>query len=148
MSKQISEGRRTTYYIGMGLMIVGGLMFASMFITAAMHIGDFSNMQDNAKSDMVRGFVGFFLLVLGGIIQGIGARGLAGSGVVLDPEKAREDLEPFTRMAGGMVKDALDEAQIKIGSTEPQKVVMLKCPSCRALNEEDAKFCKECGTKL
>lgn len=32
----------------------------------------------------------------------------AGSGVILDPEKAKEELEPFSRMAGGMVKDALD----------------------------------------
>ena len=46
------------------------------------------------------------------------------------------------------MKDALDEADIKIGSAEPQKVVMLKCTSCGALNQEDAKYCKECGKKL
>ena len=42
-------------------------------------------------------------------------RGLAGSGVVLDPEKAREDVEPWSRMAGGVVKDALDESGIQVG---------------------------------
>ena len=46
--------------------------------------------------------------------MGIAARGLAGSGVVLDPEKARTDVEPWTRMAGGMVGDALDEAGIDL----------------------------------
>ena len=148
MSKRISEERQTAYYVGMGLMIVGGLMFASTFVTFAMHFGDFSNFEGNAKSDMMRAFGGMALLVLGGIVRGIGARGLAGSGVVLNPDQARQDLEPFSRMAGGMVKDALDEAEIKIGSAEPQKVVMLKCTSCGVLNQEDAKYCKECGKKL
>jgi hypothetical protein len=148
MSQRISEERQVTYYIGTGLMIVGGLMFASTFLTFAMHFGDFSNFEGNAKSDMFRAFGGMALLIIGGIIRGIGARGLAGSGVVLDPEQARQDLEPFSRMAGGMVKDALDEAEIRVGSTEAEKVIMLKCSSCGTLNPEDAKFCKECGRKL
>jgi len=41
--------------------------------------------------------------------------GAAGSGIVLDPERAREDVEPWARMAGGVVKDALDEAGIASG---------------------------------
>jgi len=64
---------------------------------------------------------------------------------VLDPEKAREDLEPYSRMAGGMVKDAMDEAAVKLGGGEPEKVVMIKCRACGKLNDEDAKFCKECA---
>jgi hypothetical protein len=30
----------------------------------------------------------------------------------------------------------------------PEKLVMVKCPSCGKLNDQDAKFCKECGKKL
>jgi hypothetical protein len=87
------------------------------------------------------------LLLVGGILRGIGARGLAGSGVVLDPHKAREELEPYSRMTGGMVKDALDEAGVDLGG-KPERVVMLKCPACGKLNAEDAKFCQECGRKM
>ena len=87
------------------------------------------------------------LLIVGGIVRGIGARGLAGSGVILDPEKAREELEPYSRMAGGMAKDLLEEANINIGG-EPTKVIMVKCRSCAELNQESAKFCQECGVKL
>ena len=61
------------------------------------------------------------LMVIGGVIHRIGARGIAGSGIVLDPEKAREELELSSRMAGGMIKDAL---------------------------EEDSRFCQECGEQL
>ena len=92
-------------------------------------------------------FIGFGLIAGGGAIRGLAAKGVAGSGLVLDPEKAREDLEPWSRMGGGMVKDVLDEADIKVGSggSEPEKVIMIKCRDCGKLNEEDSKFCQECG---
>jgi hypothetical protein len=41
--------------------------------------------------------------------------GLAGSGLKLDPQGARRDVEPWARMTGGVVKDAMDEAGIKLG---------------------------------
>jgi hypothetical protein len=128
-------------------MAIGGLSFASNFITFAMHFGDFTNLAADSKSEMLRGFGGIGLLFVGGIIRGIGARGLAGSGTVLNPEKAREDLGPNSRMAGGTVKEALDEAQIDLGAKK-EKVVTIKCQSCGKLNEEDSKFCQECGKKL
>ena len=147
MTRQISEERKTAYYLGMGLMILGGILVASTFVTFAMHFGDFSNFESNARSEMFRAFGGMALLMIGGIIRGVGARGLAGSGVVLDPEQARQELEPYSRMAGGMVKDALDQANVNLGG-KPEKVIMIKCPGCGTLNEEDAKFCKECGKKM
>lgn len=147
MTRPISKKRKATYYIGMGLMILGGVLFASTFVTFAVHFGDFSNFESNAKSGMFRAFGGMALLVVGAIICRIGARGLAGSGLVLDPEKARQELEPYSRMAGGMVKDALEEANVNLGG-KPERVIMIKCPSCGKLNEEDSKFCQECGKKI
>ena len=147
MTRQISEERKTAYYLGTGLMILGGILFASTFVTFAMHFGDFSNFESSAKSGMFTAVGGMALVIVGGIVRGIGARGLAGSGVVLDPEKARKELEPYSRMAGGMVKDALDEANVNLGG-KPEKIVMVKCPACGKLNEEDSKFCQECGKKI
>lgn len=147
MSKEISDERKAAFYIGTGLIILGGISFASTFLTFALHFGDFSNFESNAKSDIFRAVGGMALLIVGGIVRGLGARGLAGSGVVLDPEKAREELAPYARMAGGMAKDALDEAGIILGG-QPERVVVLKCPACGKLNEADAKFCQECGKKF
>jgi hypothetical protein len=132
----------------MGLIVLGALSFFSVFITGAMNFGDFSNFESDSRSAMLRGFGGMGLIVVGGIICGIGARGLAGSGVILDPEQARSDLEPYSRMAGGMVKDALDEADIKLGTDAPEKVIMIRCRECGKLNEEDSKFCQECGKPI
>jgi len=30
----------------------------------------------------------------------------------------------------------------------PEKVIMIKCRECAKLNEEDPKFCQECGKAL
>ncbi len=147
MPNPISNERQTAFYIGMALQIVGGLLFASTFVTFLIHFGDFSNFESRVKSDGFRAFGGIALLIVGGIVRGIGAHGFAGSGMFLDPERARTDLEPYSRMAGGMVKDALDEADIKINQGPPQ-VIMVRCPACQHLNQESAKFCQECGAKV
>ena len=112
--RQIPPERKTLYYIGMGVSILGLWMFLSTFVTFLMHFGDFSNFHARVRSDGFRAFGGIILLIVGGIITNIAARGLAGSGVLLDPEKARTDVEPWTRMAGGMVSDALDEAGVDV----------------------------------
>lgn len=148
MAKEISEGRKTAYYIGMVLAIIGAITFGSVFVSGIMNFGNFDNFEARGKSMAARGFGGMALMIAGLIVMSIGARGAAGSGLVLDPKKAREDLEPFTRMAGGMVKDALDEADIKLGKSTPEKVIMVKCRKCSELNEEDSKFCQECGQPL
>ncbi|MDI6772025.1 MAG: hypothetical protein QME77_05495, partial [bacterium] len=110
MSRQVSAGRKTTYYLGAVIMIIGGLMFASVFVTLAMLAGRDSDPEIVIPSALVRTFGGLALLAAGSAIRTVGARGLAGSGVILDPERARQELEPYARMAGGMVKDALEEA--------------------------------------
>jgi hypothetical protein len=118
----------------------------------SLHIrfGKSTGFNSMAQSLMFRAFGGMGLVVLGAILRGVGAKGLAGSGVVLNPEKAREDLEPYSRMAGGMVEDALQETSLHPGGSggSPAKVVMIKCPACGKLNEEDSKFCRECGQKF
>ena len=146
MKRPITPGRKLAYYLGMILMLVGFLTFLSTFLLMT---------QDRAPEMgqfMQRALTGFGMIIVGGILRGIGAVGLAGSGVVLDPERAREEWEPMTRMAGGMIKDALHEADIDLSgknrSASPgpaEKEIMIRCQSCRQLNEEDSKFCQECG---
>jgi len=47
----------------------------------------------------------------------------------------------------GMVKDVLDEADLNLGGRS-EKVVMIKCRACGKLNEEDSRFCQECGKEI
>lgn len=152
MAKKISEERKRLYNAGLVMMIIGGCLFALPFLAGPLVIlaGGEGGMTIMPLV-MLAAFVGFGLIAAGGIMRTIAARGKAGSGLVLDPEQARKDLEPWSRMAGGVVKDALDEADIRPGEIlgkEPEKVVMLKCAHCGKLNEEDSKFCQECGKPM
>ena len=149
MAKQISPERKGLYSFGLILQVIGGILFGMPFIVVPIILmGNDGDMP--GPGIMVVAFIGFALIGGGGAMRGIAAKGVAGSGLVLDPEKAREDLEPWTRMGGGMVKDALDEADINLnhlggGGSKPEKVIMIKCRECGKLNEEDSKFCQECG---
>ncbi len=147
MPRKISEDRKAAYYVGLLLQIFGGLLFGSVFVTFIMRFGDFTDFVGRTRSEGLRAFCGMALMMIGGIIRGVGAKGLAGSGVLLDPERARQELEPYSRMAGGMVRDAMDEARLDLGR-EPEKVIVIKCRACAALNSESANFCQECGIKL
>lgn len=145
---QISQQRKKTYYIGMGMAAIGFLMFVSTFFIGPSSTHDFARFEAQAKAAGLFAISGILLIIAGFVVASVGARGLAGSGVVLDPEKAREELKPFSEMAGGIVKDALDAAEIKPGVKSPEKVVMIKCQRCGKLNAEDSKFCSECGSKF
>jgi len=146
--KRISTERKTAYYLGMILVGIGFLLFFSVFITGAANFGDFSNFESEARSSIFRAVTGVALIIIGGILRGIGAKGLAGSGVVLNPGRARSELEPFSRMTGGIVKDVLEEADVELGGGSPETVVKIRCRECGKLNEEDSKFCQECGKQI
>lgn len=142
---KISVERKGLYYIGMAILITGFILFFSVFFIG-MNEDPFSG--DSGMGSMKNGFIGFILIGLGGFIMNIGARGAAGSGLILDPEKAREDLNPYTAAAGGMINDALQEVDILKPKPGEKDIVKVRCLSCRELNDEDARFCKNCGKEI
>lgn len=155
--RNLSPERKAIYYLGSGMGLLGFILFISTFFSAASNFGDFTNFQERTRSMAFRSIAGMVLMIAGGFVAGVGARGLAGSGVVLDPEKAREDLEPWNRMAGGMTNDVLSDVGLanaaekalnRIGGDETKDVVKVRCRSCQALNDEQAKFCDQCGAAL
>ncbi|NBR87949.1 MAG: SHOCT domain-containing protein [Verrucomicrobia bacterium] len=99
----------------MTVSVIGFICFISTFFSAAASFGDFTNFEQRGRSMGMRAVVGMVMIIAGNMIAGIGRMGLAGSGVKLDPEEARRDVEPWARMTGGVVKDAMDEAGIKLG---------------------------------
>ena len=48
---------------------------------------------------------------------------------------------------GGMVKDAVDAFR-EDQPAAPQEVIKVRCPHCKALNDENDKFCGQCGKEL
>ena len=104
----------------MAVSVVGLLTFLSTFVTFFINFGNFDHFESTARSTMALAFIGMGLMFAGGLLQRAGRMGLAGSGIKLDPEQARKDVEPWSRMGGGVLKDALDEAGISpSGKTPP-----------------------------
>jgi hypothetical protein len=154
--RNVSSQRRAIYYAGLTTMAVGFLLFFSTFITGAMHFGDFDHMAERGRSMGLRAFGGFAMIFVGIFLANLGARGLAGSGMMLDPERARRDLEPWARTSGGLTDAAFQEmptvretvAGLVRGGDEAPEVVKVRCRACRALNDEHDKYCGQCGKAL
>lgn len=147
---QISEERKALYYGGAVVMGLGFLLFISTFFLVGSGFGPGGPSMGGMAA---RGIGGMVLMLAGAVMRNVGARGTAGSGLVLDPEKAREDLKPWARTAGGLIQDALTEVRSgdPDGPAEPaaaQTVVKVRCTQCRTLNDVDARFCKGCGAGL
>lgn len=140
--KEISEGRKLLYYAGMVVSGIGILLFLSVFVSFMNPERMLAN--GSMGTFMSRPIIGILMIAIGNGMRVVAARGVAGSGIILDPKKAREDLSPWSSMAGGMIKDALDETEIHT----KKEIVKIRCRSCSELNDEDAKFCKNCGEKV
>ena len=145
---QVSRQRRLLYHGGFALTLLGVLLFLSTFLTAFTSFGNFDGFDGRAASIGVRALGGIVLVLCGRLAMRIGTAGWAGSGRVLDPPRVRQDLELRSRMAGGVVGDALPELKRdRAGETTPPEV-KVRCRSCQALNDEGAKFCNQCGATL
>ncbi len=146
---KIPKERKAVYYVGMVMMILGFLLFMSVFFSVARMFSGHS------MSFTVMSFLnpiwGILLMIFGSLIMNIGARGAAGSGMILDPEKAREDLRPFNEAKGEMINDVISNIDVVdqlTGGQQAKEIIKIRCRNCSALNEEDAKFCKSCGQQL
>ncbi len=145
--KEISEERKILYYAGMIVIVIGFALFFSTFFSF-MNPERFFMGEVSIGSVIARPFIGIIMIAIGGFMRVVAARGVAGSGLVLDPKKAREDLSPWSTMAGGMIDDALSETRFGSNKEVIKDVIKVRCRNCVALNDEDAKFCKDCGEKM
>ena len=105
MSK-ISNKRKTTYYVGLGMIILGIILFLSVFVMFAKMMGE-PDLMFSKQPPFINAVIGIILMIAGGYVTNIGAKGAAGSGLILDPDQAREDLRPFNEAKGGMISDVL-----------------------------------------
>lgn len=154
-NRQISPERKQLYTFGLILTGVGFLLFLSNFVILPLQMSrpTFDPFrQDPGVGFALRAVGGILLVIAGQVLRSVGARGAAGSGLVLDPEQAREDLQPWAKAAGGLVKDALEEvagsSNLSTVQEQQRAAVKVRCPHCRTLNDEDARFCKQCGASL
>jgi hypothetical protein len=152
--QSITPRRKAVYYSGLGFMLLGAILFLSTFISFAMHFGDFNDFETRTRSDALRALAGIVCLIVGGVVAGVGARGPAGSGLLLDPERAARDLQPFARMSGKLTDTAFSEMETvrqtlaDISGGGVREVVRIRCRACQALNDESDRYCGQCGAAM
>lgn len=155
---KIKTHRKVTYYIGLVLIIVGIILFISVFFTAAQTFSSLSSpfpgngpFGGGIFFPLGRAVIGILMIIVGAVLCNIGARGAAGSGFVLDPDQAREDLKPFNEARGKMINDVISNIDVLDDislSKEVKEVIKIKCSSCGRLNDEDARYCNFCGKEI
>ena len=126
------EGK-TLKHVGSGISLVGIILCFSTFVTSCSQFGDpveHDEMVARGKHEMGRFLGGMVLVVVGGIVGGVGHKRARGAAAI--PGATRRGPDP----SRGPARAA------------PPKVVMIKCRSCETLNEEESKFCQECGERL
>jgi hypothetical protein len=132
-------------------MLLGAILFLSTFISFAMHFGDFNDFETRTRSDALRALAGIVCLIVGGVVAGVGARGPAGSGLLLDPERAARDLQPFARMSGKLTDTAFSEMETvrqTLADISGGGVREVVCRACQALNDESDRYCGQCGAAM
>ena len=150
--KQIAPERKALYYGGLALTGLGILLFLSTFVTFMANFGNFDNFEGRARSDGFRAFGGMILIIIGSFMMNVGSKGGAVSGIELDPEQSLTDVEPWSRLGGGLSHEDLTEVEVvkkiegRLDAPEPQ--VKVRCRKCQTLNDETAKFCNQCGSAL
>jgi len=93
-------------------------------------------------------------IIVGSILRIVSAKGAAGSGLILDPEKSREDLKPFSSAQGRIINDVIENIDIvknmgeKQNRNEVKEIIRVRCRNCEQLNDEDSRFCKTCGKEI
>jgi len=113
----LTPPRKGLYYGGMVLTGLGFILFSYTFVSHLGRMGDFTDFSLRVQTGMATAFAGMACLGIGQLLMKLGKTGWAGSGLKLDPQQARRDLEPWSRLTGGMLKDALDEAEIDLKGT-------------------------------
>lgn len=141
---EISNKRKAAYYTGICLMIIGVILFISVFFS---FIGSTTN--SDISGFVIRAISGMILVAVGAIVMIAGKGGLAGSGILLEPDKAVDDLRPFNKAKGKMINDVVENIDILDNMKKStREIIKIKCKECGALNDEDAKYCKACSKKL
>ncbi len=167
-NKDFSPERKAIHGIGTIVRIIGSIMFISVFFIGFSQKNkpkkpwNYSKPKSNNQWNYPRtspkpkpnhGFpktiiIGFGLVFIGGVLTTLARNGVAGSGLILDAEQERRDLEPVSRIIGGRINDAFMEVNLEGKFPKTKEIIKIRCLKCESLNDEEDNFCGKCGSKI
>ena len=93
-NQQIPPERKLVHRIGKILIVVGAPSLGSAFVSEALNFGRFSDHEGRVRSMALRAVGGMAIIVVGAGMTMYRASGATGSGLTLNPEQARKEVEP------------------------------------------------------
>lgn len=111
--RNLSPERRSLHCLGQILTVAGICLLLLAFVGFVSRLGGFSGFGSRSRSTLLTALGGFVCAGVGQLLVRLARAGLAGSALKLDPEEAHHDLEPWSQMSGGRLKDTLDEASLE-----------------------------------
>ena len=136
----ISATRKLLFYAG--YLAYGAAVALAVWVACAL-FEPASYTPSGLRHVLIGGAIAVALWFVGLFLRRLGVLGLAGSGLLLNPMRARRELEPWSRAAGGLLSSALNE--VHVPREVMREVVKVRCPSCAALNDETSRRCRACG---
>lgn len=115
-------------YVGNALGLIGLLLFLSTFLSAALDFGNFDDFENRTRSMAVRSVLGMLLMIGGG---------------VLSANASKQGRSPDGH--GDWSNDGTWSSRADEEIAGPIKI---RCQKCRALNDEAASFCDQCGAEI
>ena len=127
------DHRRLLNLGGLGLQILGALLFGSVFVTFLARFGDFTDFEARARSEGFRAFGGMVLMALGGGLRSASAKDDLFAPPGRPPRTPPPPPTPQPR---------------ERPAPKAERVVMVRCPWCGSLNAEAATACEKCDGTL
>lgn len=143
------------WYVGMGIQVLGFLVFLSNFVITPMHWGQklgFDQPEPVPLAVMLA-LGGLVLIVAGRLVRRFGLGRPSVTSPAFGPARPRRDGDTPLRPGGGSISAALEEGgairrRLSVPPNAPTPIIRIRCRSCQALNDDANKFCGQCGQPL
>ena len=146
---ELSRERKKKYKAGAVLIFLGGLLFLSYFLDIIffiLNVDDARSAFDETRNMWLRALLGMILMALGRMKQSRALTGLMKPNTNMDLEQYIEERKHLRKLKGKQLNDTLSE--INLAKYLGTPVIKIKCQNCSHLNDEEDKFCGDCGQKI
>lgn len=137
MDEKYSESNKATVYAGIALVVIGCLLFGAFMLIFVLDTLNIPFIELNMTVLNVCIFGGVFFVISGLVLKNIDKIKQRQEETRLEHEAEEEE-----------IMEHEEEGAINLFSVHNEKTIMVKCRACGKLNDENAKFCCECGDKL
>jgi hypothetical protein len=144
--------RKPFYYAALALTGVGLVLAFSPFARLLANLGNDGHFEGNVAGEVVRGFGGLILMIIGRFLMNLAGKGWVSVGIVPEPEATQRKLVASVQSGAGVASsvpwDVEAVRKVEVGRQSSAVATDVRCRKCHASNDRAANFCVRCGAVL